>query len=114
MRRSLLVGRFTSAEFVPSASRSAASCLEGGRTYKGRVAFEGSFVFGQSSNFAVVEELASLASLMSVANMIGVMGCQEDWAVQQSDALQAYTQSELKGVETWIFLPRDQWSKGWD
>lgn len=35
-------------------------------------------------------------------------------AVKASDAQQAYTQSKHKGIETWIFLPRDQWPKRWE
>ena len=31
----------------------------------------------------------------------------------QADAQQAYTQSELGGHETWIFLPKDQWPSEW-
>ena len=31
----------------------------------------------------------------------------------QADAERAYTQALLKGVPTWVRLPRDQWPKSW-
>ena len=34
-------------------------------------------------------------------------------ACEQADGKQAYTQTKLKGVETWVRLPRERWPKGW-
>ena len=34
-------------------------------------------------------------------------------AVEQADAEQAYTQSELGGTKTWVRLPREQWPEAW-
>ena len=31
----------------------------------------------------------------------------------QADAVQAYIQAELKGTETWVELPRQEWPKQW-
>ena len=83
------------------------------RKYKGRVVFQGNRVQDQNANYAVFDELASSASLMSAGKMLDIIGCQDGFTVEQSDAQQAYTQSELGGVETWIMLPRDQWRPGW-
>ena len=33
--------------------------------------------------------------------------------VQISDAETAYTQAKLKGTDTWVCLPRDQWPQSW-
>ena len=35
------------------------------------------------------------------------------FTVEQSDAVQAYTQASLNGDETWIELPRNRWPAGW-
>ena len=32
-------------------------------------------------------------------------------ASQQADGKQAYTQALMKGVDTWVELPRDRWPK---
>lgn len=65
----------------------------------------------QNSNVAVFEELALWTSLMSESIMFNIIGCQSEWVVQQSDAQQAYAQSELKGTEAWFFLPCGQWNQ---
>lgn len=85
-----------------------------GRRYKGRVVFEGSLVSDQTSNVAVFEEVAPSASLMSASKIIDVIGRQQGWGIQQSDAQQAFPQSELKCTDTWVFPPSDQWPKGWE
>ena len=33
---------------------------------------------------------------------------------QQADGKQAYAQTTLKGVETWVRLPRERWPEHWD
>lgn len=81
----------------------------GQRNYKGRSVFEGSFVSGQRSNVAVFGEFASSMALISASKMIDIPGGQADWAMLQSVAQQADTQSEVKGAEAWLFLSRDQW-----
>lgn len=45
---------------------------------------------------------------------IDVIGCQLVLAIQQFHAQQAYTQSEPKGAETWIFLLSDRWPNTWE
>ena len=34
-------------------------------------------------------------------------------AAEQADGEQAYTQALMKGVDTWVELPRDRWPKEW-
>lgn len=76
--------------------------------------FEGSFVSIQNSNVAVFGELASSAPLMSASKMVEIPGCPKGWTIQQSDAQQAYTQSELHCTGTRIFLPSGQCLRGWN
>ena len=38
----------------------------------------------------------------------------EGYTLEQSDAVSAYTQSFLKGKETWISLPRERWPTSWN
>eukprot|EP00975_Prorocentrum_lima_P010056 2143751-Prorocentrum_lima.AAC.1 len=33
--------------------------------------------------------------------------------MQQADATQAYTQSKLGGIPTWVMLPADRWPSWW-
>ena len=35
------------------------------------------------------------------------------FACEQADGKQAYTQTTLKGAETWVRLPRERWPKSW-
>lgn len=43
---------------------------------------------------------------MSASKLIDLIGCQKGLSIQQSGALQAYTQSELGGTETLLLLAR--------
>ena len=38
---------------------------------------------------------------------------EEDFVIEQADALQAYCQTELKGIPTWVRLPEDRWPDEW-
>ncbi len=44
---------------------------------------------------------------------LGVMGSLPGYVVKTGDARGAYTQSLLKGVETWVTLPDNRWPKPW-
>ena len=57
--------------------------------------------------------MASSASSISAGKFIDAISCLESCVGMQADAQQAYTQSELGGHETWVFLPRDQWPAEW-
>ena len=45
--------------------------------------------------------------------MLDAISCLPNCDGQQADALQAYTQAELGGCETWIFLPKSQQPASW-
>ena len=81
--------------------------------WKGRVVFQGNNVKDQNNNVAVYQEMSSCGSLMIAGKLIDAIGCLPVYIAMQADAQQAYTQSELGGYETWIFLPRDQWPPSW-
>ena len=51
---------------------------------------------------------------MEAARCADAYGAFPGYAVQQSDAEQAYTQAWLKGTTTWVRLPREQWPKEWE
>ena len=83
------------------------------RTYKGRVVFQGNNVKDQDNNWAVFQEMASSASLLSASKMTDFVGNLPGNCCEQSDAPQAYTQSELGGDETWIIIPPERRPAGW-
>ena len=84
-----------------------------GRKWKGRVVLQGNNVKDQDANVAVFQDMTSSASLMVAGKFIDVIASLDGHSGSQSDAPMAYTQAELGGDETWIFLPRDQWPAAW-
>ena len=105
-----------------------------GRKYKGRVVFLGDRVRDVNGNPAVFEELSSSPAALEAGKLVDLYGClmmktsgdsQADaggksnetkttkFVIQQSDAVQAYTQASLKGDETWIELPKNRWPDEW-
>ena len=84
-----------------------------GRKWKGRVVFQGNNITDQSSDLAVIQDMASSSALMSAGKLIDTVATTPGHAGMQCDAQQAYTQSRLGGNETWVFLPRDQWPPEW-
>ena len=50
---------------------------------------------------------------MEAARAADAYGCLPGFASEQCDAEQAYTQAFLKGTETWVRLPKDQWPQKW-
>lgn len=63
------------------------------------IVFDGAFVSDQSWDAAVFEELASLASLMWASKVFDILNCHKGWAILESDAQQAYMQSERTYTE---------------
>ena len=57
--------------------------------------------------------MASSAALMEAGKFIDAISLLPGFGGTQADAKQAYTQCELGGDDTWIFLPRDQWPDNW-
>ncbi len=50
---------------------------------------------------------------MEAAKALDAMGSLPGYVVKTGDARGAYTQSLLKGVETWVTLPDNRWPKHW-
>jgi hypothetical protein len=81
--------------------------------YKGRVVFLGNQVKDQDDRAATFREMQSGTNLMSAGKFLDIIGASPGCDVEIADALQAYTQCELGGDETWVELPRDQFPKTW-
>ncbi len=50
---------------------------------------------------------------MEAAKALDAMGSLPGYIVKTGDARGAYTQSLLKGVETWVTFADSQWLKHW-
>ena len=84
------------------------------RKFKGRCVFQGNEVKDQNWEAAIFQELGSSPAAMEAGNSCDFYGLLPGNRTAQSDAEQAYTQSLLLGIETWVFLPRDRWPADWD
>ena len=70
------------------------------REFKGRIVFRGDIVRDESGCFAVFSEQGTSASHLSAAKFLDAIARMPGNDGQDSDAVGAYTQCELKGVET--------------
>ena len=50
---------------------------------------------------------------MQAGKMADAIGLLEGSQVEFTDAEAAYTQAKLKGIDTWVELPKDQWPNSW-
>ena len=80
---------------------------------KGRAVLLEDSVKGQDFNWAELFELGSSPPSMEAAKALDAMGSLPGYAVKTGGARGAYTQSLLKGVETWVTLPDNRWPKHW-
>ena len=83
------------------------------RKFKGRTVFQGNNVQDENSNTALFSELGSSTASMEAGKVLDAYGSQPGFACEQADGKQAYTQTTLKGAETWVRLPRERWPKSW-
>ena len=83
------------------------------RKFKGRTVFQGNNVRDENSDSALFSELGSSPATMEAGKALDAYGHAPGNECQQADGKQAYTQTTLKGTETWVRLPRDRWPKGW-
>ena len=83
------------------------------RKFKGRTVFQGNNVKDESNDPALFSELGSSPATMEAGKTPDAYGHMPGNACEQADGKQAYTQTKLKGVETWVRLPRERWPKGW-
>ena len=81
------------------------------RKFKGRTVFQGNNVKDESSETALFAELGSSPANMEAAKALDCYGSAPGNRISQGDGKQAYTQTTLKGPETWIRIPRNRWPK---
>ena len=62
---------------------------------------------------ATFQDMGSAPASMASGKFSDSLGLLPEWKLTQADAVRAYTQALLKGTETWVRLPRDQWPKHW-
>ena len=83
------------------------------RKFKGRTVFQGNNVKDESSEVALFSELGSSPVTLEAGKVLDAYGQAPGNTCQQADGKQAYTQTTLKGTETWVRLPKDRWPKEW-
>ena len=80
---------------------------------KGRAVLLGENVKALGFNWAEFCELGSSPPSMEAAKALDAVGSLPGCVVKTGDARGAFTQSLLKGVETWVTLPDNRWPKPW-
>ena len=103
-----------SAGFSPYAMRRVRNSPRGTRTASSRaVVFQGNHVKDTNAAWAVFQDLSSNLATMEASKVVDAYGLFPGHSVEQADAQQAYTQSELEGIPTWIRLPPDARPASW-
>ena len=67
----------------------------------------------ENADAALFSELGSSAAAMEAGKVLDAYEHAPGNGCQQADGKQAYTQTTLKGTETWVRLPKDRWPKEW-
>ena len=80
---------------------------------KGRSVVLGDYVKGQDLSGAEFCELASSPPSIEATKALDAMGSLPCYKVKTGDARGAYTQSVLRGADTWVTLPETRWPKHW-
>ena len=80
---------------------------------KGRNVFLGDRVRDPDFNWAECCELGSSPPSMEAAQALDAMGPLLGYTVKTGDARGAYTQSLLRGADTWVTSPENRWPKLW-
>ena len=75
-------------------------------TFKGRCVAQGNDVKDENSHATIFQELSSSPATLEATKSVDAYGLLEGHSIQQCDAQQAYVQSGLGGVPTWISLPK--------
>jgi hypothetical protein len=83
------------------------------KRFKGRVVYGGHRVRDQMGMAALFQELHSQPANVTAARATIFYGLLEGHYTEQADADMAYTQSEFKGTDTFVRLPRDRWPQWW-
>ena len=58
--------------------------------------------------------MGSAPPLMEAARAVEALSLVKGYCAKQNDAESAYTQAFLKGVKTYVSLPRNRWPKSWE
>ena len=74
------------------------------RKYKGRCVLLGDRVVNQDFETATFADMGDAPTLLDGARLTDAYGCLPGHHIQQADAVQAYIQAPMKGVEVWISL----------
>ena len=83
-------------------------------SWKGRIVFGGHKIRDSAGLDVFFNELTSTPSTFQAERcLLAAHCCQEGYTIQQSDCLKAYIQAELKGVDTFVRLPKDWWPPSW-
>ena len=84
------------------------------RKFKGRFVLQGNEIRTQNHDYAVFNELGSNPATLEASKITDLWGSAPGHTSQQTDARQAYVQSEARGeVVTWVRLPHEWRPKGW-
>ena len=83
------------------------------RKFKGRVVFQGNNVRDQNFDVAIFQDLGSAPATMEAARVADWYGRLPGHALHAADAEQAYIQADIRGTETWILLPEEEWPQSW-
>ena len=83
------------------------------RKMKYRVVFQGNQVHTQNWEAAVFQGIGSAPASMDAGKCVDIIGNLPGHDLQQSDAEQAYLQSEFTGTETWVGIPQEGWPEDW-
>ena len=67
----------------------------------------------ESKEVALFQELSSCPATMQASKAADAWGLLDGHKTQQADAVQAYTQSKLGGLDTWVALPKEAWPPEW-
>ena len=81
--------------------------------WKGRYVFRGNQVKDEFNNNAIFDELSSSPATLEASKAVDAYGLLDGHNSSQCDAEQAYVQSRLGGIPTWVRLPRDRWPAEW-
>ena len=76
------------------------------RKFTGRCVAQGNDVKDEHPHAAIFQELSSSPATLEAAKSVDAYGSIKGNDTEQCDAQQAYVQTELGGVETWISLPK--------
>ena len=83
------------------------------RKMKYRVVFQGNQVHTQNWEAAVFQGVGSAPASMDAGKCVDIIGSLPGNDLQQSDAEQAYLQSDFTGTETWVAIPEEGWPEDW-